>query len=189
MAVLKSVHGKYSDQLFFRLFRNVKEYTKEMMLENMEKMATEVLRTAYAERDFISVTGNLINSFAVGIYYRGELVRVVGAADMGIEKPVRVSLSPGEKLSVTRWWDDVPIFPTKSGEPGKYIGNIGPGRVDGRQAAIQKLKSVKPWKRDTYSLIVVAPMVYADYVQDKMGHDVLTSVRDAMPQIKKICYI
>lgn len=189
MAVLKSVHGKYSDQLFFRLFRNVKEYTKEMMLENMEKMATEVLRTAYAERDFISVTGNLINSFAVGIYYRGELVRVVGAADMGIEKPVRVSLSPGEKLSVTRWWDDVPIFPTKSGEPGKYIGNIGPGRVDGRQAAIQKLKSMKPWERDTYSLIVVAPMVYADYVQDKMGHDVLTSVRDAMPQIEKICYI
>ena len=48
---------------------------------------------------------------------------------------------------------------------------------------------MKPWKRDTYSLIVVAPMVYADYVQDKMGHDVLTSVRDAMPQIEKICYI
>ena len=95
MAVLKSVHGKYSDQLFFRLFRNVKEYTKEMMLENMEKMATEVLRTAYAERDFISVTGNLINSFAVGIYYRGELVRVVGAADMGIEKQVRKSSHKG----------------------------------------------------------------------------------------------
>lgn len=187
MAVLKSIRGKYSDQLFSRLFRNVKEYTKEMMLENMEKMAIEALTTAYAERDFVSVTGNLINSFAVGIYYKGELVRVVGAADMGIDDPVRVSLSPGERLSVTRWWDAVEPYPGK--KIGKYVGTIGPGHVDGRKAAIQRLQSLKPWKRDTYSLIVVAPMVYADYVQNKQGHDVLTGVRDAMPQIERVCYI
>ena len=54
------VHQDYSDQLFRRLFRDVKQYTVETMLENMEKMAYEVLRTAYAEKEFISVTGNLM---------------------------------------------------------------------------------------------------------------------------------
>lgn len=183
------VHQDYSDQLFRRLFRDVKQYTVEVMLENMEKMAYEILRTAYAEKEFISVTGNLINSFAVGIYYKGELKRVVGAADMGIDPPVRVSLSPGEKLSVTRWWDAVEPYESSKGKIGAFKGKIGPGHVDGRKAAIRKLQSTRPWKRDTYALIVVAPMVYADYVQNKQGLDVLTAVKEVMPQITKICYV
>ena len=188
MAVLKQVHGNYSDQLFKRMFRNVHEFTKEQMFQNMFYMACEMLNTAYETHDFISVTGNLINSFAVGIYYKGELQQIVGAANMRIPDAKRRSLSKGQKYPISKWYDAVEPYSGTKGEP-VFTGEFGRGGVSGRNAAIKKLKSIHPWKRDTYAVIMVAPMVYADWVQNMHGHDVLTGVRDAMPILTKTIYI
>lgn len=188
MAKLKQVHGKFSDQLFQRMFRNMMEFTKEQMLQNMFYMACEMLKTAYETKDFISVTGNLINSFAVGIYYKGELQQTVTADNMQIDPPKRKSLRKGQTYPVTRWYDSVEPYVGVKGTPA-YKGEIGRGGVSGREAAIRKLKEIHPWKRDTYAVIMVAPMEYADFVQTVHGHDVLTGVRDAMPVLTKTVFI
>lgn len=188
MAVLKQVHGNFSDQLFKRMFRNVQEFTKEQMLQNMFYMACDMLSTAYEIHDFISVTGNLINSFAVGIYYKGELQQIVGAANMGIPDAKRRSLAKGQKYPISKWYDAVEPYAGTSKVP-VFVGEVGGGNVSGREAAINKLKSTHPWKRDTYAVIMVAPMVYADWIQSMYGHDVLTGVRDAMPILTKTLYI
>lgn len=170
------------------MFRNVKEYTKEQMMQNMFYMACEMLSTAYSTKDFISVTGNLINSFAVGIYYKGELQQIVSASNMGIASARRRSLRKGEVYPVAEWYDPVEPYAGTKGTPA-YKGEVGSGGAAGREAAIKKLHATHPWKRDTYAVIMVAPMEYADYVQTTHGHDVLTGVRDAMPVICKTMYI
>lgn len=188
MAVLKQVHGKFSDQLFKRMFRNMRDYTKETMLQNMFYMACEMLRTAYETKDFISVTGNLINSFAVGIYYKGELQQMVTADNMNIAPAKRKSLRKGEVYPVSKWYDPTEPYYGTNKTPA-YKGEIGVGRVSGREAAIKKLREIHPWKRDTYAVIMVAPMAYADFVQNVHEHNVLTGVRDAMPVLTKTMYI
>ena len=188
MAKLKQVHGKFSDQLFKRMFRNLEEFTKEQMMQNMFYMACEMLKTAYETKDFISVTGNLINSFAVGIYYKGELQQMVTADNMRIASPKRKSLRKGQTYPVTRWYDPVEPYAGTRDTPA-YKAEIGRGGVSGRDAAIKKLKEIHPWKRDTYAVIMVAPMEYADFVQAEHGFDVLTGVRDAMPVLAKTVFI
>lgn len=189
MAILKQVHGKFSDQLFKRMFRNVQEFTKEQMLQNMFYAAVELLQTAYEQHDFISVTGNLINSFAVGIYYKGELQQIVGAGNTGIAGAKRTSLRKGEKYPISKWYDAVSPYNGSSKKDPVYEGEVGSGHKRGREAAINKLKSTHPWKRDTYALIMVAPMEYADFVQTTHGHDVLTAARDALPTIARTVFI
>lgn len=188
MAVLKQVHGKYSDQLFKRMFRNVEDFTREQMMQNMFYMACEMLRIAYEKKDFISVTGNLINSFAVGIYYKGELQQMVTADTMKIDPPRRRSLRKGQTYPVTRWYDPVEPYAGTKGTPA-YQAETGRGGVSGREAAIRKLKEIHPWKRDTYAVIMVAPMEYADFVQTVHEHDVLTGVRDELPVLAKTVFI
>lgn len=189
MAVLKQVHGQFSDQLFKRMFRNVQEYTKEQMLQNMFYMAVEMLNTAYEQHGFISVTGNLINSFAVGIYYKGELQQIVGAGNTGIADAKRHSLKEGEKYPVSKWYDAVSPYNGSAKKDPVYVGEVGKGGQSGRTAAINKLKSIHPWKRDTYAVIMVAPMEYAEFVQEVHEHDVLTAVRDDMPVLTKTMFI
>lgn len=189
MVALKQVHGKFSDQLFKRMFRNMQEFTKEQMLQNMFYMACEMLQTAYARRGFISVTGNLINSFAVGIYYKGDLQQIVGASNMGIAQAKRRSLKKGEKYPLSKWYDARSPYVGSTKEDPVFVGETGAGGVSGREAAIRKLQSTHPWKRDTYAIIMVAPMEYAEYVQKKHGHDVLTAVRDELPILAKTVFI
>ncbi len=188
MAQLKSVHGKFSDQLFKRMFRNVKEYTVELMKQNMFYQACELLKVAYSRKEFISVTGNLINSMAVGIYYKGELIQAVTAETAGIEPPKRKTLKKGGKFPVSKWYDNVEPYSGASKAP-VYVAPTGESSMSGREAAMKKLKELHPWKRDTWALIMVAPLEYADYVQTINGHNVLTAARDELPRIAKTMYV
>lgn len=190
MATLKSVHGNFSDQLFKRMFRNVKEYTIELMHQNMFYQACDLLRRAYEQKGFISVTGNLINSMAVGIYYKGKLLQAVTAETMNIAPPRRRTLKKKETFPVTSWYDSVDVYHSSSSKKVPvYVAPTGKKSESGREAAIRKLHEIHPWKRDTWALIMVAPLEYANYVQTVSGHNVLTAARDALPEISKKMYI
>lgn len=153
-----------------RVFNNINRRVYERMMELMHDVAMETLRKAYELRGFHDVTRNLLNSIAVGGYYKGKLVFMVGAEDMGIAQPLRKSLGYKQKFKVVKGWF-VADFPGAS------------GGQSGRSLAKWTLQRTHPAKRATYNLVIIAPMEYAEWVEKKKGHDVLSNVRDAMPGI------
>lgn len=189
MEALKTIHGNYSDQLFKRMFRNVKDYTVELMQQNMFYQACELMRVAYESKEFISVTGNLINSIAVGIYYKGKLIQTVTADTMNVAPAKRFTLKAGEKYPISKWYDHTEPYSGLGEKEPVYIAPTGEKHVSGRTAAIKKLHEIHPWKRDTWALIMVAPLEYTEYVQTVSGHNVLTAARDELPRIAKTMYI
>lgn len=154
-----------------RVFNNVNRKVYLRMIALMRRAAYETLNQAYELRGFKNVTGNLVNSMAVGGYYQGELLFMVTANDMGIEPPRRASLAYGKKAKMRDGHWFVADDPKSKG--GQH----------GRSLAKQALQNTHPPKRATYALMIVAPMEYAEWVEKHHGHNVLSGVRDVMPQI------
>lgn len=143
------------------------------MIALMKDAAKEALSHAISERGYYNVTRNLINSLAVGGYYKGNLVFIVGANEMGLAPAKRPSLAYGQKGKT---------------EFGKWFTADDPdshGRQNGRSLAKETLRGMHPAKRATYTLIMVAPMEYAEWVEKIKGHNVLSRTLREMPEIVK----
>lgn len=138
-------------------------------------------------RNFKDVTGNLLNSFAVGLYYKGKLVEIVDARSINRKPPTRKTLAKGEKYDKASYYDGTPARRETGGQDGRkaykkpYTGEYGPGGQDGRMAARRSLAQRHPKTR--YALIGVVAVKYAAFVERKKGHDVLTGLRDELPTI------
>lgn len=161
-----------------RVFNNVNRKVFLRMIELMQKAAYETLKQAYALRGFKDITGNLVNSIAVGGYYQGDLLFMVTANDMGIKPPKRASLAYSKKAK-TPWgtWFKADDPKSKGGQHGRSL-------------AKQVLQETHPPKRYTYALMIVAPMEYAEWVEKHHKHNVLSGVRAVMPEIiTKFIYI
>jgi hypothetical protein len=164
---------------FRQIVKNIDRITKERMLEMMMNSAGVILHRAYELKTFHDVTGNLINSLAVGIYYKGQLQRVVGAANTGIDAPTMKSLKYKQVYPLETYWDGTSVG--KNRFKADFIG--ANNAQSGRSLAIWTLQRYHPAKSATYSLVVIAPMSYARWVETHIGHDVLTKLRDEAPNI------
>lgn len=133
---------------------------------NAAKAYMEEIDTA---RGFFDVTGNLYQSFAVGIYLNGLLI---GIERVSGDEPLMTSLEKGEAFPFERYYsgDDV------EGKP--YIGEIGEGNQWGPAVAEYFLRNHQPENKIGFSLVVVAAMDYAEFVESKANHDVLSKLRD-----------
>lgn len=155
-----------------RVFNNVNRKIYLRMIKLMHEAAMETMQEAYKLRGFKDVTKNLINSFAVGGYYQGDLLFMVTASDMGIDPPRRSSLKYKQKAKIvgTDKWFVADDPKSKGGQ-------------NARSLARQILQSTHPPKRMTYALVIIAPMEYAEWVEKKKKHDVLSGVHNEMPAI------
>lgn len=156
----------------------------ESIIRKLTAVARDMVSVYANTKDYHDVTGNLLNSFAVGVYHKGKLVNVVDANDVGREPPTRPSLAKGERYDLEVYYSGKPARHVS--QDGKtvakpYVGEYGSGGKSGVNVARNSLTQRHPGS--TYALIAVVAMEYAKYVQNKRNHDVLTSLRDELPGI------
>lgn len=158
--------------------------TSTAIINKLHAAAYEMVSIYASTKDYHDVTGNLLNSFAVGIYHRGKLVKIVDANDVGREPPTRLSLAKGERYDLSVYYSGQPavhVMPDGKTVSKPYKGEYGAGGKSGVNTARRSLAQKHPGS--TYALIAVVAMEYAKFVQNKRNHDVLTSLMDEMPGI------
>lgn len=173
-----------ADQFLIKTKDVLGRKTIKAILNKLYVVAYEMVSIYASTKDYHDVTGNLLNSFAVGIYHRGKLVKIVDANDVGREPPTRLSLAKGERYSLPVYYSGQPavhVMPNGKSVSKPYKGEYGSGGKSGVSVARRSLAQRHPVS--TYALIAVVAMEYAEFVQNKRNHDVLTSLRDEMPGI------
>lgn len=173
-----------ADQFLFKAKDILGRKHVKSIINKLSAVAYEMVSVYASTKDYHDVTGNLLNSFAVGIYHKGKLVKIVDANDVGREPPTRRSLAKGERYDLVYYYSGKQAVQVKSN--GKlrtraYVGEYGTGGKDGVNIARRSLAQRHP--NGTYALIAVVAMEYAKFVQNKRNHDVITSLRDELPGI------
>ncbi len=172
------------DQFAFKAKDIIGRKCTKAIIGRLSAIAYEMVSVYASTKDYHDVTGNLLNSFAVGIYHKGKLVNVVDAINVGREPPTRPSLAKGERYNLSTYYSGKPA--RRLLQDGKtvtrpYVGEYGSGGKDGVSIARRSLSRKHP--SATYALIAVVGMEYAKFVQNKRNHDVITSLRDELPGI------
>lgn len=174
--------GSLAESFIQNISKEIGRRTKKRCVDIMYNTAIQLLHSVSETKQFHDVTGNLLNSIAVGIYYKGHLERIVDATDIGRRPPTRLSLAKGEKYDLDFYYSGKPAQHMANGTMARpFVGKVGSGGQDGVSAAHRSLRQ-RQGKAD-YELIVVAPMQYAKYVERLKNHNVLSGLRDEMPFI------
>ena len=164
-------------QFEVNIAKKIRQLAVQKMQQKMDHAAEMTMQAADRSRDFKDVTGNLYKSIAVGTYYKGSLQSehyTHGAA------PTRPTLAEGERYNLERYYrDPVPAY-----THGRiFVGQYGEGGQMGPAAAEDMLLASEHGMRgtdSTWQMKLVAAVSYANYVETKRGHDVITSLRDYM---------
>ena len=152
----------------------VKTHAYNELSRLMRIGAIELLDLESEIEGFYSITGNLHKSLAVGIYYNGTLEDIVY---MKGDKPTMLSLAEGQPYPYNK-----PYYGGKH-HKGTYVGEIGEGGKDGVKEANDFLHGFDPENKNGFSLVVVAGMEYAEFVETKRNHDVLSNLADQASSI------
>ena len=176
--------GSLAEQFAIKAKNVIGKKTTEAILDKLNLVAIEMVQRYAGTKNYYDVTGNLLNSFAVGVYHRSKLVSIADATNVGLEPPTRRSLAKGEKYNLSAYYTGKPVIhvmPDGKTVSRPFTGEYGSGGKDGVSVARRSLKARKP--KATYALIAVVAMEYAKYVQNKRNHDVLTGLTDEIPGI------
>lgn len=167
--------GDLAKQFEVNIAKKIRQLAVQKMQQKMDHAAGMTMQAADRSRDFKDVTGNLYKSIAAGTYYKGSLQSehyTHGAA------PTRPTLAEGERYNLERYYrDPVPAY-----THGRiFVGQYGEGGQMGPAAAEDMLLSLEHSQRSTdmtWQLKLVAAVSYANFVETKRGHDVISSLRD-----------
>ena len=135
-------------------------------------MANDALDHVVRKRisDGHNMTGNTVNSYAVGVYSKGNLVFMMSSSD-GIPHPLRRKLSKGEIFQAGRQrWDGTIQETTFRAEVS----------TNGSMEAERSIAFIKSFRPSTKSwvLVVCNGVEYASYQESQMNIDVLTGNYD-----------
>lgn len=145
----------------------------------MREMLEDSINHYYDER--ANLTGNLINSFAVGFYIDGKLRDILLAHDVGLNKATYMYVSVGE--GGFKDWDT-----------GETVDFVKPYRDEnlsfqstekgyGEKSAEEFLRSFRGVASNGISIVIVAAAPYAEYLKNKRKLDILTNTRLDTPSI------
>lgn len=173
--------GSLAERFLQDIGKEIGRRTKKRCMSIMHDTAVQIMDAVSETKQFHDVTGNLLNSIAVGIYYKGNLEEIVDATDVGRKSPTRRSLAKGETYDLAYYYSGKPArhMTSKGNITRPFVGKVGSGGQDGVPAAHRSLRQ-RHGKAD-YELIVVAPMQYAKYVERLANHNVLSGIRDEIP--------
>lgn len=134
--------------------------------------AKEIIQAATQGRIFAghNMTGNTVNSYAVGVYVKGQLVHVETSAG-SIPRPLRSKLGKGERFYAgsQRWDDEV--------QEHTFTAQAGSNGATEAERSIAFLQNHKP-SPNGWVLVVCNGVEYATYQENEMQIDVLTSSFD-----------
>ena len=154
----------------------VKATLKKSMLNTGVETAEELVRIAVEayESEEASLTGNLINSIAGGVYYNGFLERFCTAskaAGIPAETHTYTRVADGGFIDYDTG-DEVDFVKQYKG--GKYKFQPTEKGGTGVDSALSFLSSYQP-KTSFLEIVICAAAPYATYIQKTRGLDVLTS--------------
>ena len=117
-----------------------------------------------------NMTGNTINSYAVGIYVKGVLVHIETSSE-SIPKPLRRKLSRGERYYAgsQRWDGDI--------QENTFTAQVSTNGTMEAERSIAFLQSYRPSSKG-WTLVVCNGVEYASFQENEMNIDVLTSSFD-----------
>lgn len=117
-----------------------------------------------------NMTGNTVNSYAVGIYVKGQLVHVETSSG-SIPRPLRRKLGRGERFYAgsQRWDGDI--------QQSTFTASISTNGTTEAERSIAFLQSYRPSSKG-WTLVVCDGVEYASFQENEMNIDVLTSSFD-----------
>lgn len=161
---------------FIGVRKKIRQMAVTKMQAKMERAANKSIKSADKLRDYWDVTGNLYKSTAIGVYYNGLLQSIHNTPG---PEPTRLTLAKGERYDQDRYYgDDSPLHSIAN-----FKGLYGEGGQDGPSTAEDILyygEHNKGKYENTWNFLLVAGVDYAQFVQVKRGHDVISSLRDYM---------
>lgn len=131
--------------------------------------AKKLLEDATNGRIFLghNMTGNTVNSYAVGVYKRGVLDFMM-TSSQGIPKPLRRKLGRGQRFYAgSQRWDGEMQGHT-------FTAQVGSNGAMEAERSIAFLQSHKPSPKG-WVLVVCNGVEYASYQENEMNIDVLTA--------------
>lgn len=168
--------GDLSKQFEINIAKKIRQMAVLKMQKKMDHAASMTMKAADKLRTFNDVTGNLYKSIGAGTYYKGALQSIhltPGAS------PLRPTLAKGERFNLDRYYNSPFSFKDSGRKP--YVGQYGEGGQIGPRTAEDLLIFNEHSMRSidsTWQIYLVAGVSYANFVEVKRGHDVITSLRD-----------
>lgn len=138
----------------------------------MTSAAKKLLENATNGRIFLghNMTGNTVNSYAVGVYQRGSLVFAMYSSQ-GIAKPLRRKLGRGQRFYAgsQRWDGEM--------QEHTFTAQVSTNGTTEAERSIAFLQSYKPSPKG-WALVVCNGVEYATFQENQMNIDVLTASFD-----------
>lgn len=155
--------------------KKVRNMAYASMEQKMERAASRIASKVGDYTKFYDITGNLFNSIAVGVYYKGELQFIVHAD--GGKAPTRDTLAKGETYNLPYYYSGAPSGYSKGGRHGKrpFKGKVGMGGQTPKDTD-NLFNVIHVSTRYAWTLVVGTNIEYAKAVQMKDGHDVLSGL-------------
>lgn len=131
--------------------------------------AKELIKDATQGRISIghNMTGNTVNSYAVGVYANGQLVHIETSSG-SIPRPLRRKLGRGERFYAgsQRWDGEI--------QEHTFTAQVSTNGTMEAERSIAFLQSFRPSPKG-WALVVCNGAEYATYQENEMNIDVLTS--------------
>lgn len=134
--------------------------------------AKELIQAATQSRIFAghNMTGNTINSYAAGVYVGGSLVHIETSAG-SIPSPLRRKLGRGQRFFAgsQRWDGEI--------QEHTFTAQVGSNGSMEAERSIAFLQTFRP-SPNGWTIVVCNGVEYADFQENSMNIDVLTSSFD-----------
>lgn len=156
--------------------RKAKIAIEYAVIERLKRAAEELIVDAEFAQGYQNLTGNTLTSYAIGIYYKGELREFIDIfeVDEGIDKPTRPKLSTGKGwITIERYGGGKAhvLQDTLEKTDGDY----------GYNTSRRLLEYYTP-KTDGFELVMCTGTEYSEYLEDR-GLNVLTETFMLSPRV------
>ncbi len=123
---------------------------------------------------FQSVTGNVMNGFAVGAYLDGKLKCIVTSNEVLGEEALVAQLRKGQRYPLAFTWEGEELG------KGGYAGETETSGRFASQEALKFLRGHKPRQSKGWAYIVVSAADYSKYIETTKKGNLLTATRDLL---------
>lgn len=136
--------------------KRIRQMAYAKTLELMKRVCHDALISLEGNAKFWNITGNTITSLAVGVFYKGKRVYAEYSADE-MWAPTMPTLKKGQAYPLSEYYDGGSV----EGKP--YTGEVGHGGQWGPTLGKSRLSRVHSNARDTWNLVAICPVEYAQY--------------------------
>lgn len=162
-----------------RGIRKAERLIRQQLLTALVNMSAKLLINAELNREYHSLTGNTLTSYAIGVFDCGKLHTIVTIFDVdSLEHATRKKITQG-----VGWTEKFFDYDTGKRVMVRREDKIPTDEGYGNVTSIEFLRRYKPTKTDGYVLVFTTGTEYAEYLENVRKLNVLTETELVTPQI------